>query len=240
MALGRPQQQEAGCTDQQSQAHVPATFQAFIRATCQQVHAEKCQQIGQAGQQADGFQVLHAEAANQRGHPIGHRVRTAVDAKEHGPCNVYPGVAQHLGQAGSGRVRRPALFQRCGEHVFLLLGQPACICRFVHQPEPAKHPQQHGRDAFHDEQNLPVLEPQPTVEVGHDRACQRPADNSGDHCCHQEYGGDSRTQRRREPIGQVQDDPGEKSGLGYAQDKSCEDQLIGRGDEGGGHRDHAP
>ncbi|MNZ99966.1 hypothetical protein D3C78_1193110 [compost metagenome] len=74
----------------------------------------------------------------------------------------------------------------------------------------------------------------------HDPAGQRPADNPGNHRGHKEHRGDACTQRRREPVGQVQNHPRKEAGLGYAEEKTRDDQLIGAGDKRRAHSDQAP
>ncbi|MNF84002.1 hypothetical protein D3C84_663430 [compost metagenome] len=240
MILDRAQQEEADCAEQQGQAHMPATFQAFVRAAGQQVHADQGTGIRHAGQQADGFQVMHTESANQCRHPVRHRIGATVDAEEHQPGDVHPGIAQHLRQAGIGHVCRAPLGKTRRQEVFFLRREPACIVRFIDQPEPAEQPQQHRRDAFEYKQHLPVAQAQPAMEMAHDGPGERPADDAGNHRRHQEHRGDARTQCGREPVRQVQDDTGKETGLGHAQQKACDDQLVRRGDKGRGHRDHAP
>ncbi|MNE56116.1 hypothetical protein D3C80_1510030 [compost metagenome] len=88
MALGKSKQRETAGTHQQGQGQVPAPFQMAIRTASEQVHACQCTEVGQGGDHPDGFQVVQAEVANQRGHPVGHSVRAAVDAEIHQPCDV--------------------------------------------------------------------------------------------------------------------------------------------------------
>ncbi|MNH21256.1 hypothetical protein D3C79_810590 [compost metagenome] len=83
---------------------MPTPFQALVRTACQQVHANQRHQVRQAGQQTNGFEVLHAEPADQRRHPVRHGVRTAVQAKEHQTCDIHLPIAQHFTQAGFGVV----------------------------------------------------------------------------------------------------------------------------------------
>ncbi|MNE38101.1 hypothetical protein D3C80_1319850 [compost metagenome] len=123
----------------------------------------------------------------------------------------------------------------------LFLGaQPVGMFRSVGQPEPAEQPERHRRQAGHDEQHLPVLQAEHTMQVGHDVAGQWSGDHPGDGRRHQECRSDAPAQCAGEPVGEIEDHAGEEAGFGDAEQEAGGDQLIRRGDEGGPHGDQAP
>ncbi|MNZ87247.1 hypothetical protein D3C78_1060980 [compost metagenome] len=217
---------------------MPAALHVPVRAASQQVHAAQRADEGQAGDRADQLEVFQAEVADQRRHPVGHGVGAAVDAEVDKPGNVQLRVAQHAAEMAA---RGAGLAgQGIGDLPFLLVAQPAGLFRSVGQPEPAEQAEQHRRGAGEEEQHLPVAQAEPAVQMGHDRAGQRTADDPGDHPGHDEGGGDAPAQRGGEPVGEVENDAGEEAGLGHPQQEAGEDQLVGRGDEGGADGHQAP
>ncbi len=96
---------------------------------------------------------------------------------------------------------------------FVLRRQPPGLRRRIIQPEPDHNAEQHRREAFQQEQPLPAVQVQQTVEGQDIAGDDRPQRGGHRHRNHKQRVS-AGAEKCREPVGQVQQDTRQETGLG--------------------------
>ena len=165
------------------------------------------------------------------------------------------GVAQQLAQGGivavtalvamvTVRSGLAAVLAVVGQIVlqagFFLGGQPLGVCRPVLQVVVEDDAQDTGGWALDEKQPLPAVQAVDAIHVLQDGAAQGAGYDGHAHDGGQKDGDHPAAAGRGVPVGEVEDDAGEKARLERAQQKAGHVELHGRGDPGHGGGDDAP
>ncbi|MNQ82362.1 hypothetical protein D3C85_974110 [compost metagenome] len=124
--------------------------------------------------------------------------------------------------------------------LFLLVGEPFRIRRFVIQPYESHHAQDHRWQAFEQEHPLPALESHVPGKEAHDPAGQGGTDQPGDRHTDEKQRGNAPASAGGIPVGEVQNDPREEPGFCHAQQHAQSVELPRRLHEHGQCRHQPP
>nr|GEZ26000.1 hypothetical protein [Tanacetum cinerariifolium] len=229
------------CADPERHDDVPAAFATAVRTGADHQHADQCRHAGQRGQYTDVEGIDHTGVLDERGHPEAHRVGAEqdgkVDAAEHPHFQIEKTVAEAvLAVLALGIVQTQLAFQQR----LLSAVQPFGVFWRIRQRPEGHHPQQHAGNTLDQEQPLPAAQPGGLVEVAHDPARERPADDAGERQPDHEQGDDAATAVGRKPGGQVKQHAWQETRFRGAEEKPQHVKLRGRADEQGAGRQQAP
>ncbi|MNQ80985.1 hypothetical protein D3C85_959840 [compost metagenome] len=130
--------------------------------------------------------------------------------------------------------------QFTGQQRLFVVREPLGLLEAVGQRPEGQDAEQHAGNGLQQEQPLPALQAVDQVEVAHDPAGQRAADDAGQRQADHEQGDDPPAPVSGEPHGQVVEDTGQETGFGGAEEEAQDIELRRGGDEHGAGREQAP
>lgn len=204
-------------------------FPRPVRAAGPPNHRQSADHIGDHRDQSHlRIGQLAGEQLDDRRHPETDSVQP------HDQCEVDQGQVPHarIGQHFFGRIPLAGLFgllfagQFRFEPLLLFRGQPVRVIGTVRQVEIGDDAADDCRDALQDEHPAPSRHAEP-VDVVHDPGGDRGPDDVGSGQCGHEQGKRTCLLPRPKPVGNVEDDPGEKARLRHAQKKAEKVEVHG-------------
>ncbi|MCY1294495.1 hypothetical protein D9M70_437930 [compost metagenome] len=214
---------------------MPAAFAATVGGAAEGDHEDAAGQVGDGAEHADTAVLGDAGGVDQAGHPEGD----GVHGEHHGEVDRHhqPDVA--VAEDAGERSDRLALFfavHLAAQAGFLLVAEPADVLEAFRQLAPDQDAEQGHRQALDEEHPLPATHAEEVVETVEDPTRQRPADYPGHGNGNGEQSGHLATAMSRKPAVDVDQDAGEETGFGHAEEQAQGVEAFGAGDlqHGGG------
>ena len=250
MIGGRCQQPARG-GEQERQGCVVLTLLMFIGVAAPVDHPQNGTNLRDRRQQADGdiaaafvkaFEDLRRPDAD-RAERIG-QAEVGQGVHQHDRREHFPPQAALLHGVMADRPfrldqRQAVVVHHLLQAFFIFCGQPFGLRRRIIQPEPDHNTEQHRREAFQQEQPLPAVQVQQAVHRQDIAGDDRPQRGGHRHRDHKQRVG-AGAEKGREPVGQIEQNAGQKTGLGDPHQHAQDIEAVRPGREHGGGGGDAP